>query len=173
MRKLLGRLLVEDNGQGLVEYTLIVVLVALVFWVAIKNTNIGSGLAAGWSKVTDCVSDSGKLYFRLLVSIRGPLPEMAAVFPFLKEESRPFRQSLGARIDHLVADRLILGPIRHQAPAHRPRLDGAGALDNDRMRLRRRDIVVRRKIQIVEDLPAHLDLAKLESRFESSTHDSC
>ena len=56
MRKLLGRLLVEDNGQGLVEYTLIVLLVALVFWVAIKNTNIGSGLAAGWSKVTDCVS---------------------------------------------------------------------------------------------------------------------
>jgi Flp pilus assembly pilin Flp len=46
MRKLLGRLLVEDNGQGLVEYSLIVVLVALVFWVAIKNTNIGSGLAA-------------------------------------------------------------------------------------------------------------------------------
>ena len=56
MRKLLGRLLVEDSGQGLVEYTLIVLLVALVFWVAIKNTNIGSGLAAGWSKVTDCVS---------------------------------------------------------------------------------------------------------------------
>jgi Flp pilus assembly pilin Flp len=56
MRKLLGRLLVEDNDQGLVEYTLIVVLVALVFWVAVENTNIGSGLAAGWSKVTDCVS---------------------------------------------------------------------------------------------------------------------
>ena len=56
MRKLLGRLLVEDDGQGLVEYTLIVVLVALVFWVAIKSTNIGSGLAAAWSKVTDCVS---------------------------------------------------------------------------------------------------------------------
>jgi len=56
MRKLLERLLVEDNGQGLVEYTLIVVLVALVFWVAIKSTNIGSGLAAGWSKISDCVS---------------------------------------------------------------------------------------------------------------------
>lgn len=56
MRKLLGRLLVEDSGQGLVEYTLIVVLVALVFWVAIKSTNIGSGLAAGWSKITDCVT---------------------------------------------------------------------------------------------------------------------
>jgi hypothetical protein len=35
----------------------------------------------------------------------------------------------------------------------------------------RRDIVVRHKIQIVEDLPANLDIAKLESRFESSTHD--
>ena len=53
--ELLKRLLVEEDGQGLVEYTLIVVLVALVFWVAIKNTDIGSGLAAGWSKVTACV----------------------------------------------------------------------------------------------------------------------
>jgi Flp pilus assembly pilin Flp len=54
---LLNRLLVEDDGQGLVEYTLIVVLVALVFWVAVKNTNIGSGLASGWSKVTSCVGN--------------------------------------------------------------------------------------------------------------------
>jgi Flp pilus assembly pilin Flp len=54
--KLLKRLLLEEDGQGLVEYTLIVVLVALVFWVAIKNTNIGSGLASGWSKVTACVA---------------------------------------------------------------------------------------------------------------------
>lgn len=53
--ELLKRLLVEEDGQGLVEYTLIVVLVALVFWVAIKETDIGSGLAAGWSKVTACV----------------------------------------------------------------------------------------------------------------------
>ncbi len=53
--ELLRRLLVEEDGQGLVEYTLIVVLVALVFWVAIKNTNIGSQLANGWSKVTACV----------------------------------------------------------------------------------------------------------------------
>jgi len=55
--ELLKRLLVEEEGQGLVEYTLIVVLVALVFWVAIKNTNIGSQLASGWSKVTVCVGD--------------------------------------------------------------------------------------------------------------------
>jgi len=55
--ELFKRLLVEEDGQGLVEYTLIVVLVALVFWVAVKNTNIGSGLALGWSKVTTCVSN--------------------------------------------------------------------------------------------------------------------
>ncbi len=55
--ELLKRLVVEEDGQGLVEYTLIVLLVALVFWVAIKNTNIGSALATGWSKVTTCVGD--------------------------------------------------------------------------------------------------------------------
>ena len=53
---LLKRLLVEEEGQGLVEYTLIVVLVALVFWVAIKNTNIGDKLASGWSQVASCVT---------------------------------------------------------------------------------------------------------------------
>jgi Flp pilus assembly pilin Flp len=59
MMELLKRLLVEEDGQGLVEYTLIVVLVALVFWVAIKNTDIGNGLASGWSKITDCVGSPG------------------------------------------------------------------------------------------------------------------
>jgi Flp pilus assembly pilin Flp len=54
---LLKRLMTEEDGQGLVEYTLIVVLVALVFWVAIKQTNIGSQMANGWSKVTACVGD--------------------------------------------------------------------------------------------------------------------
>jgi len=53
--ELFKRLLVEEDGQGLVEYTLIVVLVALVFCVAVKNTNICNGLAIGWSKVTACV----------------------------------------------------------------------------------------------------------------------
>ena len=53
----LRRLMVEEDGQGLVEYTLIVLLVALVFWVAIKDTNIGNQLASGWSRVTACVGD--------------------------------------------------------------------------------------------------------------------
>jgi Flp pilus assembly pilin Flp len=53
--ELLRRLWIEEDAQGLVEYTLIVVLVALVFWVAIKNTNVGNQLASGWSKVVACV----------------------------------------------------------------------------------------------------------------------
>jgi len=44
---LLKRLVIEEDGQGLVEYTLIVVLVAPVFWLAIKNTDIGDSLASG------------------------------------------------------------------------------------------------------------------------------
>jgi len=55
--ELLKRLVLEEDGQGLVEYTLIVLLVALVFWVGIKSTNIGGELAAGWSKITVCVSN--------------------------------------------------------------------------------------------------------------------
>ncbi len=55
--ELLKRLAVEEDGQGLVEYTLIVVLVALVFWVAIKNTNLGSQLASGWSKISACIGN--------------------------------------------------------------------------------------------------------------------
>jgi len=54
---LLKRLMLEEEGQGLVEYTLIVLLVALVFWVAIKSTNIGSALAAAWVNINSCVGD--------------------------------------------------------------------------------------------------------------------
>jgi Flp pilus assembly pilin Flp len=54
---LLKRLLVDKDGQSLVEYTLIVALVALAFWVAIKNTNIGSQLATGWSRISSCLGD--------------------------------------------------------------------------------------------------------------------
>jgi len=52
---LLKGLVVEEDGQGLVEYTLIVLLVALVFWLGIRNTNIGNQMASGWSRVTACV----------------------------------------------------------------------------------------------------------------------
>jgi Flp pilus assembly pilin Flp len=55
--ELLKRLVVEEDGQGLVEYTLIVLLVALVFWVAIKGTNIGTELANAWTDIATCLSD--------------------------------------------------------------------------------------------------------------------
>ena len=53
--ELLKRLVREEEGQGLVEYTLIVLLVALVFWVAIRDTNIGAELTNAWGKVINCL----------------------------------------------------------------------------------------------------------------------
>jgi Flp pilus assembly pilin Flp len=53
---LLQRLCREENGQGLTEYTLVVVLVALVFWMGVRNTNVGTSLSQGWSRVLDCVT---------------------------------------------------------------------------------------------------------------------
>ena len=49
--ELLKRLVVEEEGQGLVEYTLMVLLVVLVFWVAIRSTNIGGALSDSWNDV--------------------------------------------------------------------------------------------------------------------------
>jgi Flp pilus assembly pilin Flp len=57
MINLFKRLVVEEEGQGLVEYTLIVLLVALVFWVAVKDTNIGNQLTASWGEVSTCLND--------------------------------------------------------------------------------------------------------------------
>lgn len=54
--ELLKRLVKEEEGQGLVEYTLIVLLVALVFWVGIRDTGIGDEMKAGWVKITACVA---------------------------------------------------------------------------------------------------------------------
>ena len=49
------KLLREENGQGTVEYTLIVLVVALIFWMGIGNTEIGNSLTNDWSKISDCV----------------------------------------------------------------------------------------------------------------------
>ena len=56
MINLLKRLVVEEEGQGLVEYTLIVLLVALVFWVGIKGTNIDEQLAESWTSISACLA---------------------------------------------------------------------------------------------------------------------
>jgi Flp pilus assembly pilin Flp len=55
--ELLKRLVKEEEGQGLVEYTLIVLLVALVFWVAVRDSNIGVQLASAWTSITGCLTD--------------------------------------------------------------------------------------------------------------------
>jgi Flp pilus assembly pilin Flp len=54
--ELLKRLVVEEEGQGLVEYTLIVLLVALVFWVAIKGTNADQALTNAWTNIVGCLN---------------------------------------------------------------------------------------------------------------------
>ena len=43
-------------SQGLVEYTFVVTLVALVFWLGVKDTAVGDSLAKNWAKVRDCVT---------------------------------------------------------------------------------------------------------------------
>ena len=53
--ELLKRLVVEEEGQGLVEYTLIVLLVALVFWVAVKGTNADQALSTAWNDIIGCL----------------------------------------------------------------------------------------------------------------------
>ena len=52
----LKRLCREEDGQGLIEYTFVVVLVALVFWMGVKDTAVGATLAKNWAKIVDCVN---------------------------------------------------------------------------------------------------------------------
>jgi Flp pilus assembly pilin Flp len=54
--ELLKRLVVEEEGQGLVEYSLIVLLVALVFWVAVKGADIDGALSSTWGTIAGCLS---------------------------------------------------------------------------------------------------------------------
>lgn len=55
MYLLLKRLTLEEDGQGLVEYTFVVLLAALVFWMGVRDTNIGTTLSGLWVKISDCV----------------------------------------------------------------------------------------------------------------------
>ena len=50
--KRLGR---DEKGQSLTEYTLVLLLVALVCWIGIRDTRVGQSLAQAWAKVLDCV----------------------------------------------------------------------------------------------------------------------
>ena len=47
----LSNKLAEERGQGLVEYTFIVLFVALMLWVGVKSTNAGDSLTAHWNTI--------------------------------------------------------------------------------------------------------------------------
>jgi Flp pilus assembly pilin Flp len=47
--------LAEERGQGLVEYTLIVLFVVLMLWLGVKYTNAGDSLTGHWNTITGCV----------------------------------------------------------------------------------------------------------------------
>jgi Flp pilus assembly pilin Flp len=44
-----------QRGQALIEYTLLVMIVSMVFWVGIKNSDLSQQMAVAWSRVGDCV----------------------------------------------------------------------------------------------------------------------
>jgi len=45
----------RQKGQALMEYTLLLMMVTMVFWVGIKNSDMSHELARAWSRVSDCV----------------------------------------------------------------------------------------------------------------------
>jgi Flp pilus assembly pilin Flp len=56
MKQLLNRLMVEEQGQGITEYALILGFVVLGVWVGVTNTNIGQSITGVFSNVNSLVS---------------------------------------------------------------------------------------------------------------------
>lgn len=56
---MLKRLFVEEEGQNIVEYTLMIGLVVLVIWVAISAFNIPESASTIWSNVNGQLSVAG------------------------------------------------------------------------------------------------------------------
>ena len=53
---MLKRLVVEEEGQNIVEYTLMIGLVVLIIWLAINTLGIGSSVQTIWSNVNQQLS---------------------------------------------------------------------------------------------------------------------
>jgi len=53
--KIAGAARDRQKGQALMEYTLLLMMVTMVFWVGIKNSDMSQELARAWSRVSDCV----------------------------------------------------------------------------------------------------------------------
>jgi len=49
----------ETDSQSFVKYTLLLVLIALLFWVAIMYASLGDAFGVGWSKVAACIGNMG------------------------------------------------------------------------------------------------------------------
>jgi hypothetical protein len=50
------RVRLNQDGQGLIAYMLIVFLVTLVFWLEVKDTDVAQALARQWDKISECLS---------------------------------------------------------------------------------------------------------------------
>lgn len=53
--QILKRLLTEDEGQDIVEYALMIGLVVVVIWVAVKASNVDTSVSTIWSKVSSAL----------------------------------------------------------------------------------------------------------------------
>ena len=72
MKDLLKRLLVEEEGQGITEYALILGLIVFGVWVLINSSNIGEAITTLFTNVTGEIgkcSVAWKLRRRLVVAI--------------------------------------------------------------------------------------------------------
>lgn len=57
--QLFKRLLNEEEGQDIVEYALMIGLVVVVIWVAVKASGVDSSVSTIWSKVESALNTSG------------------------------------------------------------------------------------------------------------------
>ena len=49
--ELLNRLIVEEDGQGLVEYTLAICVLVVAFWTAVNFSDVKTQVSTLWGKV--------------------------------------------------------------------------------------------------------------------------
>ena len=56
--ELLKRLMTEEEGQGIVEYALIVALVVFIIWIAVKASGIGNKVKDVFLKVGDTLENA-------------------------------------------------------------------------------------------------------------------
>lgn len=53
---LLKRLIVEEKGQGIVEYVLMIGLVVLIIWLAVNGTGVATFLTQTWNDVGSTIA---------------------------------------------------------------------------------------------------------------------